>query len=596
MTTFGWRTFAILLVAGVLGWWIVSWEVEHPASTDEELPSPEAPAAERTWMPRPRAASAPKPGCAPEVDRRCIDGDVWWIDGCDQAYAVAQACGNRSCRDGACESNDPPVCDGETAPGRCDGDVARGCDAGRPFAIDCADKGKRCVDTESGPSCRTPSADDCAGPSHGQCDGNEVVACIEGRWRRYDCAMTGAVCTVPPGASGARCVSFTPPIGEEACGACGCPPDPMPEQCDGLDNDGNGLVDDGVVCDPVDIVAFVIVDGKGNGSHSREDVEEEIERLEEWFARTDGFGLHVRLVDFVRIKAEEWVDLDDEKVQDVFRSPTINAARGSFYVPVVFTDRILVDEVPRPGLSSGPNGMCGGVRRTLDPQPAGGAVMLAKRRYPTTLAHEIGHFLGLCHTHADDVDVVQPWDAELGAALDESAACGPACHMATDGICDTPPDPGPTVCATDPECGIVCDDGASPDPGNIMAYYPTCRTGFSLEQALLMRRTVALRRAWHDCLFGDGCLCDPLAPECPPETTCRSFIEDAGRVWRCDLDGASVPGGTCRGSLDCSRGTLCLSRDDGPSRCVRPCDPALPACSCQPLAEQGIGACLDDLG
>src|SRR5690606_30806626 len=146
-----------------------------------------------------------------------------------------------------------------------------------------------------------------------------------------------------------------------------------------------------------------------------------------------------------------------------------------------------------------------------------------------------GHYLGLCHTHADDVDVVQRVDTSVTGSFEEATTCGPACGIETDGICDTPEDPGPTFCSTDAECHIACEDGASPDPSNVMAYYPECRTGFSEEQTLLMRRTVALRRAWHSCLFGDGCPCDPLEANCPEQTTCRSFVEDGGQAWRCDL-------------------------------------------------------------
>ena len=31
-----------------------------------------------------------------------------------------------------------------------------------------------------------------------------------------------------------------------------------------------------------------------------------------------------------------------------------------------------------------------------------GLVVVGRRRAPTTLAHELGHFLGLCHTHEVD--------------------------------------------------------------------------------------------------------------------------------------------------------------------------------------------------
>src|SRR5690606_33675906 len=146
---------------------------------------------------------------------------------------------------------------------------------------------------------------------------------------------------------------------------------------------------------------------------------------------------------------------------------------------------------------------------------------------------------------------------------DASTACLDPCALQDDGICDTPPDPGPEVCQTDPQCGPMCTDGSAPDPSNIMGYYPNCRSLFTQEQALLMRRTLALRRGWWRCLFGEGCTCDPIAADCPEQMTCTPFGSADAPEWKCRLDGPAVPGATCSGAGECGYGSICVGTADG---------------------------------
>lgn len=96
----------------------------------------------------------------------------------------------------------------------------------------------------------------------------------------------------------------------------------------------------------------------------------------------------------------------------------------------------------------------------------------------STLAHEIGHFFGLLHTH----------ETARGVELVDRSNC----DAAGDLICDTPADPnlaatGLTGCTytaafTDPR-----GDRYLPDPSNIMSYAPaSCRRKFSNDQNLMM--------------------------------------------------------------------------------------------------------------
>jgi hypothetical protein len=591
----------VLAVAGALGWWMLSLpareraELAPPAVASEPAPAP-APVAPRGWRPRP--VVQPAPGCAPQADRRCLDGDAWWIDGCGVTYAKAEECGAALCRTGACEPPGPG-CGDIPLPGRCEGDVAVVCAAERPSRVDCAAMGLRCADTHEGPACRPAAVEACEVASEPpRCDGAELVTCVEGERQRLDCSARGATCGRPPGGvTPAACLQLRPPAPQAGCeDPCGCP-ERGEEVCNGLDDDQDGFVDESGACPPVELVLFVIVDEDGEGSHAPEDVEEEVARLQRMFAREDDFGLELRVADVVRVSEPAWLVLDGEDLEAMVRSPTISRNREAFYVPVVLTDEVLVDGVPRPGLSTVPNGACGGQRRVAGPQPRLGLVAVAKQRWPTTLGHELGHFFGLCHTHGDHPLEVVPLDAGANESPAAARTCTEACSLEGDGLCDTPVDPGPGPCAVGPECMVRCGDGSVPDATNVMSYYPECRHGFTVAQAQLMRRTLALRLGWNRCAGEDGCACEVGDGSCPAQMSCRRFQGDEGPYQRCVLDGPVVPGGVCTSSIECASESQCIGQDDVPeSRCVRPCDTGTAGCRCEEVEGVLHPICVNDLG
>lgn len=581
-------------MVGLVGWWLWGFGPLYESPDDEvvtEASPPDVGGPEGQWHPRERVAEAPKPGCRPRAERACLSGDAWWIDGCGSPHELADECGASLCREGDCEEPDPQQCD-ELKLGQCDGDIARGCNAGHPYAIDCTEQGRRCVQTEEGPICRVPGPDDCDDP-HGtaRCEGDVVVACLRGRTRRLDCASVGGRCSQRP-AGGAHCVRL---LSEEdaACDGCGCPPEPSEELCNGRDDDLDGFIDEGVSCGPIDVVAFMVTDESGDAPYDESDLDEAFERLEVAFSRDDDYGASFRLADVYRIDRPEYIELDEAEVQELLASGMVSPPREDFYIPVVFTEILTVGGVPRPGLATPPNGICGGHRRIDEQQPPHGVVVMAKRRWPTTLAHEIGHFLGLCHTHMPSVDAVEVHGVDDDGS---EVQCTEACALLDDGICDTPVDPGPSVCEAGPECEPLCSTTDRPDPLNIMGYYPECRASFTQEQALTMRRSLALRRGWHPCIFGAGCSCDPRSNECPEGMTCRRYeSEVVGEfVWRCGLDGPSIPGGVCRDPGDCGQGSLCVEPPEGEPRCVRPCRDDI-ACRCEVVPGFDLPLCMDDL-
>lgn len=94
----------------------------------------------------------------------------------------------------------------------------------------------------------------------------------------------------------------------------------------------------------------------------------------------------------------------------------------------------------------------------------------------SSLSHELGHKLGLLHTHAYGNELVN----------------GDNCDVTGDGVCDTPADPGLTGLVN--ECqykGYVIDangDTYTPDITNIMSYSPSnCRNTFTYGQIDVMK-------------------------------------------------------------------------------------------------------------
>lgn len=590
-----WLFVLLALVAVAAAWFLLL----APGPTKRErktAPPPPGPATRteptkgppRTWTPRDPPKPAPvAEGCEPRASRACIRGDAWFVDSCGVPHEQADDCTLAGCEDGACMTPDLR-CGTEDGLPRCEGERAVGCAAGRHFDVDCAALGRSCVMAEEGPACRKLAGPTCDKRTHQlRCEGTELVACREGVEVRVDCEDVGAACMPTRGGGSFGCVQdgATRPTAD-TCGPCGCEPDPSAEEtCDGQDNDGDGLIDENASCPVVDLVALVIADSDGSTSYTDADFEIELERLNRTYAREDDLGLTFRWADIVYVDAPSLREVDDDELDQALRQSSV-VTREDAFVPIVFTDELLVDGIPRPGLSTAPNGMCGGHRRVRGPQPLLGGIVIAKQRWPTTVAHEVGHFLGLCHTHGDSFDAV--------VIADGAQSCTPDCSVEGDGICDTPLDPGPPQCSADPACEIYCGDGSRPQVENIMGYYPDCRRAFSAEQARTMRQAWALRRGWHRCLETGKCGCKPGLKQCPEAMTCTPFGQAPDFDWQCRLDGSRPAKARCDTASDCA-GSVCLSTPQGQSACVRLCDPEQPDCRCRVLPGAPAPLCEDDL-
>lgn len=589
---------ALLGLALALAFALWAWrgrEVAEPVTgvATEEAAAPAPAAPRRRARPSPRTPANPPPAsgidCAPSAAEQCMMGDVWLVDSCGNPEEKLEECDDRDCKDDACAPAPSTPCN-EPPYGRCEGDVVHLCHGGKPLKIDCRTKGLRCAMGDEGAECQpdVPRALRCSGRP--RCEGDTLLSCDSGRLVRTDCTRLRAKCATVDGATAPSCVAL-PALDPDAlpCGPCGCPPEALgPERCDNRDDDADGFVDEGLDCGPVPVIAFLFTDAAGQRSHAEEDIEAELRRVNQTFSPT---GLSFVIDELILLSAPGLLELDQDEFEKLAVDPRLHPKRNEFYVPLVFTDRVLSGETPKSGLATLPNGTCGGMQEGYGPDV--GVVAVAKARFPTTVAHELGHFLGLCHTHEqqESASFIAYPNRQTGALT----ACLPTCRGEGDGVCDTPPDPGPERCTYDPDCQSFCGTGAEPDPKNLMSYYTGCRHRFTAEQARLMQHTLALRRGWHRCA-GRSCACQLGDPSCPTGMTCRPVrLSDGSDAARCTLDGARPAGADCEAHAQCGAGAICLSeQQSGVRRCIRACRGSTPGCSCRE-AGPDLSICMEDL-
>jgi hypothetical protein len=448
-------------------------------------------------------------------------------------------------------------CGGVSAYGTCAGQVATACVGGQLMTVDCAEHGERCVMTREGASClpRRGAHVDCLPADAPSCQGPVLRHCVDGTWQNVDCAMRLARCDAPAGR--AQCVAT--PAAAVALGG-GSRAGHAVETCDGKDQDGDSAIDEQGVCDEIALLAFVPVGAKLRDLEAR--MQEELAIVNRVF--------HPMTFAWRRVvpTAEARPFFHPNMFREL--APALSSAEPAFYIPVLYAESIQTSP-PKAGMSTLPNSRCGGVRVSDAPAAAEGLIVVSEVRQPETLAHELGHYLGLCHTHED-----------LGA-YGAAASADAACDASGDGICDTAFDPGPPHCAELYTCAAQCDVAAEPDTSNVMSYYMMCRRGLSAQQLTEVERNLGLRRGWFACLDPSACLCTPGDPAaCPAEMSCQPGQRIDGQA-ACVLDGPALPGAPCSHLGDCSDGSICIaaSNDDTLApRCVRACSADDEGCTC----------------
>lgn len=546
-----------------------------PDTDPESEPQPNSPT-EAQGDRGPAGTPAPAPehtaDCASRAWAACHEGDVWWFDACGEPEERAEVCEGRGCAADRCNAaaQHDPRCVQVSAYGVCEGDRAVACIGGQMLRVDCAARGLRCVTTREGAQClpRDPrnGCDDGARP---YCRGERLRECVDGSWEEIDCAARRASCVTD--GDGARCGPSAPALALPAA-------EGRREVCNGRDDDADDKIDEADACRAVPLVAFVPRGAQLTELAQRMAADLEIANRAfapiqfAWAKQVEVPG-ELRAVDPDRL--DTLARLLSQSESSYVRARTQpNAAQDDpaqaglpFYVAVLFAERIRA-EPPKAAISTLPNATCGGVRISDTPSPAYGVVVLSDQRTPQSLSHELGHYLGLCHTH-ETLDRI--------AAVPASV---PSCKRSGDGICDTAQDPGPEACNEVAPCDFYCAaSSARPNAANLMSYYMHCRQGFTPEQLAEVSHGLELRRGWFRCLDPQDCPCDPAARACPMDMSCHPRSA-AANAWNCELDGPGWPGTACQASSQCGFGAICMSGANAAGRCIRPCA-ASADCKCE---------------
>ncbi|MEW4925216.1 T9SS type A sorting domain-containing protein [Algibacter sp. 2305UL17-15] len=155
----------------------------------------------------------------------------------------------------------------------------------------------------------------------------------------------------------------------------------------------------------------------------------------------------------------------------------------------------------------------------------------------SSLAHEMGHFFSLLHTHG-------PSNNTLTTEL----VNGSNCDTDGDGICDTPADPRLTASNVDSSCNYIGDavdangDAFMPDTNNIMSYSrKNCRTVFSNQQSARMYAYYMAVKNYLACPSFNANIAVNESETCEASLTVNfeSLSENATN-WQWDIDADGV--------------------------------------------------------
>ncbi|WP_165453891.1 T9SS type A sorting domain-containing protein [Hyunsoonleella flava] len=155
----------------------------------------------------------------------------------------------------------------------------------------------------------------------------------------------------------------------------------------------------------------------------------------------------------------------------------------------------------------------------------------------TSLAHEIGHFFSLMHTHGPD-----------NHALTTELVDGSNCDTDGDMICDTPADPGLGTDCVNNDCeytGNLKDangDVYTPDTKNIMSYSrSSCKSYFSEQQLARIYAFYKSARQYLSCPSANVNFTADNYQECGDELTVQFTDLSIGATsWQWDVDGDNV--------------------------------------------------------
>ena len=155
----------------------------------------------------------------------------------------------------------------------------------------------------------------------------------------------------------------------------------------------------------------------------------------------------------------------------------------------------------------------------------------------SSLAHEIGHFFSLMHTHGPDND-----------KLTTELVSGENCDTDGDGICDTPADPMLDNNNTDNFCDYIGNKKDAngnlfnPDTNNMMSYSRKgCRSNFTPQQLARMFAFYKSTKNYFSCSSFNADFIVDTAQTCDDNLTVNFSSPCSGVTsWKWDVDGDNI--------------------------------------------------------
>lgn len=156
----------------------------------------------------------------------------------------------------------------------------------------------------------------------------------------------------------------------------------------------------------------------------------------------------------------------------------------------------------------------------------------------STLAHELGHFFGLFHTHGNSNTPGATTELVNGSNCDDSG----------DFICDTPADPVLSSSNVNSSCNYsgsaqdANNDTYNPDAENVMSYSrKSCRTLFSDEQYARINSVYQTSRSNLTCSTFNADFAANVTESCEANLTVNFTESSEGATsWSWDIDGDGI--------------------------------------------------------
>ncbi|WP_169786429.1 T9SS-dependent choice-of-anchor J family protein [Pseudalgibacter alginicilyticus] len=270
----------------------------------------------------------------------------------------------------------------------------------------------------------------------------------------------------------------------------------------------------------IPIKAHIIRNSEGNGGLKISELQDAIDNLNAIYA--DAF------LEFFLCDGINYIN-SDNYYYDFEKSEESQLTKNNFtpnVINIYFTDYVEVTDG---------NSLCGYSNTFGGPD-----VIVLKNDCATngsTLAHEMGHFFSLLHTHGNS-----------NTKLTTELVDGSNCDTDGDQICDTPADPQLSYYNVNSNCEYTgCETDANgdpftPDTRNIMSYSnSSCKSHFSPQQLARIYAFYKSARNYFECPSFYIDITADINQECGESLTVNFSDHSAGAVaWQWDVDGDGV--------------------------------------------------------